>query len=183
MHKESIDTYLKFVEPYYDDKEPGYNFSHIERITSRLEMLSQGAEEHINYSLLNFIACFHGLTDKISEDLNFKEATIGFLRDLGWTENEIDNGLILLDRHLKDPRLIEEKIVHDANYMDLLGPLGIAKAFTTGGARGQCIQESADIFEYEYLDTIEFKTTNGQKLSFGGRQYAKEFLKELRESI
>jgi hypothetical protein len=42
VSKERIDPYREFVRPYYANKDPAHNFQHIERIVSRLDMLSQG---------------------------------------------------------------------------------------------------------------------------------------------
>lgn len=102
------------------------------------------------------------------------------MHNLGWTNSEVEEGFRSLERHLKDPQTVEEEIVHDANYIELLGAFGIAKAFTTGGARGQSYEETAEIFEHRYLDKVEFRTPAGKRLSEEGWAYVKEFLKRLR---
>jgi uncharacterized protein len=183
MNKCQLSPYRDFVRNYYMDKDTAHNFSHIERILGRLNILSEGMENSIHLDRLYFLACFHGLVKPISEDFAFCEQVRGFLLNLGWSELEIDEGLKSLTRHLAHPYTLEEKIIHDANYLDLLGALGIAKAFTTGGVRNQRIEESADIFEYQYLDKVEFQTPTGKRLAEEGRVYAKEFLNRLRREL
>ena len=74
-------------------------------------------------------------------------------------------------------------IVHDANYIELLGAFGIAKAFTTGGARRQTYEETANIFEYQYLDKVAFLTPRGKQIAREKRAYTKGFLKQLRSEL
>ncbi len=90
---------------------------------------------------------------------------------------------VSLDRHLSDPQTIEEAIVHDANYIEMLGAFGVAKAFTTGGARGQSLHETADIYEHRYLDKVQFRTPAGQRAAEEGRAYVKAFLTRLRDEL
>ena len=81
---------------------------------------------------------------------------------------------------MTNPQSIEEKIVRDANYIEVLGALGIAKAFTTSGANGQAIEETADIFEHQHLDKVIFQTPAGKRLADEGKRCTKEFLARLR---
>lgn len=179
MNQDQVEVYKKFVLPHYVGKDAAHNFRHIERILARLSILSEGIEPSPNIESLYFLACFHGLGKRLNSDRAFAEEVKAFLLGLGWSESKIEEGFESLTRHLAQPQKIEEKIVHDANYLELLGAFGIAKAFTTGGARGQLIEESADIFEHQYLDKVEFQTPTGKRLAQEGREYAKAFLKRL----
>ena len=73
--------------------------------------------------------------------------------------------------------------MHDANYVELLGAFGIAKAFTKGGAEGQSYEVTADIFEQQFLDRVVFKTPEGKRVAAEGRAYAKAFLRRLRSEL
>jgi uncharacterized protein len=98
---------------------------------------------------------------------------------LGWTLEESAEAFARLARHCDDPQTAEERIVHDANYVELLGPFGIAKAFTKGGAEAQSYEETLAIFERN-LDRVEFRTPCGRELADEGRAYARSFIKRLR---
>lgn len=102
---------------------------------------------------------------------------------MGLADTESANILKSLEHHLDNPQTAEEKIVHDANYLEMLGAFGIAKAFTTGGANGQTIEESADIFERQYLDKVTFQTPVGKQWALERKGYTKEFLRRLREEL
>jgi HD superfamily phosphodiesterase len=174
---------MECVAELYGRADPAHDLRHIQRITDRLGFFSEHMNPELRWDLLYFLACWHGLGKKITTDYQFSQQTKQFLASLGWTNDEIREAFACLERHLKNPVTPEEKIVHDANYVELLGAFGIAKAFTTGGAKGQSYEETAHIFEYEYLDKIKFQTINGKILSEKRRNYAREFLKQLRSEL
>ena len=183
MLKQQLEPYKRFAQDYYIDRDTAHDFRHIERIISRLDYLSQGVASPPNKALLYFLACFHGLAKNFSNDESFRDRVKHFLHDLEWAEAEIEEAFQSLERHLDNPQTVEEAIVHDANYIELLGAFGIAKAFTTGGARKQTYEETADIFEYQYLDKVAFLTPMGKQIAKEKRAYTKEFLKQLRSEL
>jgi hypothetical protein len=126
---------LDFVKPFYKGKDSAHEFQHIERIINRLTPLSEGIPESIRQDRLFFLVCFHGLGKKLAGDGDFDLKTRDFLKSLGWTKENIEKAFQSLRQHLSNPRSIEEKVVHNANYVKTLGVFGIAKAFTTGGAK------------------------------------------------
>jgi hypothetical protein len=180
MTRDRLEAYLEFVRPRHGERDAAHDFRHIERIVARLEVLSEGVEPAPRRERLYFLACFHGLAGRMKSDEALRGETEAFLGGLGWSKEEIREGFDALDRHLKDPQTVEEEIVHDANFVELLGAFGIAKAFTVGGARGQSYEETADIFEHRYLEAVEFRTPAGRRLAEEGREYAREFLRRLR---
>ena len=182
MLKERIEPYLEFARSYYRDRDTAHDFQHIRRIIDRLDLLSKEISPSPNKQILYFLACFHGLGTNLHNQL-FRDRVKRFLLDLEWSETEIEEAFVSLARHLKDPQTVEEAIVHDANYIELLGAFGIAKAFSTGGARGQTYEETSDIFEYRYLDKVSFVTPVGKRIAEEKRSYTKEFLRQLRSEL
>ncbi|MGF1588267.1 MAG: hypothetical protein ACFCU7_03315 [Pleurocapsa sp.] len=183
MEKQQIEPYKKFAQSYYANKDSAHDFRHIERIIDCLDFFAQELPRSPNKALLYFIACFHGLEKNLRHDRTFRDQAIGFLQELEWTKAEIEQAFQGLERHLSHPQTIEEKIVHDANYVELLGAFGIAKAFTTGGAYQQTYEETADIFEHQYLDRIKFVTPIGKRLAQEKKAYTKKFLQQLRSEL
>lgn len=59
--KEQIEPYKEFVRPYYTTRDPAHDLRHIERIISRLDLLSEGVSWPPRRDRLYFLACFHGL--------------------------------------------------------------------------------------------------------------------------
>jgi uncharacterized protein len=170
--------YERFALPWYADRDPAHNADHILRILVRCDQLGQGLPAPRTDRLF-FLACFHGLGRRITGDTGFRRQVEGFLGSLGWSVPEIGEALRSLGRHLTAPVTVEERIVHDANAVEVLGAFGIAKAFTTGGARGQSYEQTVELYE-GFLDRATFVTPAGQALAREGRACAKEFLRRLR---
>ncbi len=183
VNRDSVDPYLQFVEPFYVGKDAAHDFRHIQRIVGRLAALAEDVMPAPRSDVMYFLASFHGLVDLIASSPDFSDRAHDFLRQLGWPEQEVGDGFRRLQRHLKSPLTVEEQIVHDANYVELLGAFGIAKAFTKGGAEGQAYEETADIFEHQFLDTVEFKTPVGKQMAAEQRACTKEFLARLRAEL
>ena len=181
--KDQIEPYRDFAKPYYELKDPAHDFRHIERIIKRLTMLSENLSQEIHLEKLYFLACFHGLGKQLLSNKDFNTQVRMFLEGLDWTAKEIEEIFRSLYRHLTNPQSIEEKIVHDANYIEILGAFGIAKAFTTGEAKGQSLEETADIFEHQYLDKVVFQTPVGKRLADERKNYAREYLVRLRKEL
>lgn len=109
MKENKLEDYMNFTKAVYGDKDPAHNFKHIRRISKRLKMFIEATDEQMNLQLLYFLAAFHGLIKKIASDNSFKEEIIVFLKGLGWSDSEIENGFISLGRHIDNPITIEEK--------------------------------------------------------------------------
>jgi uncharacterized protein len=183
MMQEQIKPYKEFVRPHYANRDVAHSFRHIERIISRLDMLSEGMSSPPRRDRLHFLACFHGLGARLRDDEKFREQTTFFLQDLGWTLAEAQELFRSLERHLESPETVEEEIVHDANKVEILGAFGIAKAFTMGGILGQSYEETADYFEHQSLGKTVFRTPTGRRLAEEGRAYVLEFLTRLRREL
>ncbi|AXI77310.1 HD domain-containing protein [Peterkaempfera bronchialis] len=173
--------YLGCSSPLYAEKDVAHGVEHIQRILKRLEPLTVGQQLQLRWDLLYFLACFHGVADRMAEP-GVRRMVKQLLTGLGWSDREITEGLAALARHLVDPHTSEENVVHDANYLEAVGALGIAKAFTTGGARGQSYERTLEIARRN-LDRPVFRTTIGRRLAAERRAYAHDFLDRLAREL
>ncbi|MGE7433987.1 HD domain-containing protein [Kitasatospora sp. NPDC001175] len=174
-----LEPYATQAEPYYAAKDPAHDFVHIRRILERLELLRDG--EELRLDLLYFLACYHGLARQLDHS-GFREDTASSLDALGWEPDEISQAFACLKRHLEDPELIEEQLVHDANYLESVGAFGIAKAFTTGGARGQHYEETIERARF-FINRPVFRTAAGKRVAAERRAYAHAFLDALEAEL
>lgn len=182
MTKNGIKPYIEFVHKLYNNRDCAHDFNHIKRMIKHLNLFME-CNKPFNIALLYFLVCFHGLNKRIRNDSKFSKKVKFFLKNLNWTNQEINEGFLCLERHLKRPKTIEEKIVHDSNFIELLGAFGIAKAFTAGGAKGQTYEETINIFKSHYLNKIKFQTVRGRKLAKKGRAYVNAFLIKLQKEL
>jgi len=177
-----IQSHLDFVRPYYRDRDAGHDLRHIVRIFGRLDELSGGFETSPSSRKLHFLAAFHGLGGRLSDDAGFQQSTTQYLQGLGWENEEITASFQSLKRHLSNPSTIEEMIVHDANFFEVTGIFGIAKAFTVGGSYAQTYEETLDIFEAN-LDKLTFQTPVGRTIYEARKDTARAFIADLRAEL
>ncbi len=182
QRKDRIEAYCKFARPYYAQRDSGHDFRHILRIIDRLESLSAGFDPPPKRHNLCFLAAFHGLNRKIDSDHAFRKRAIIFLNDLGWTDSETKEAFKSLNRHLSAPETPEEMIVHDANFFEVTGPFGIAKAFTVGGHFGQSYERTLKIFK-DNVKNLTFFTPTGQSLYEERRKYCTDFIERLQQEL
>ncbi len=173
-----IQPYLDAARPHYEGRDPGHDYQHILRIAGRLEELSQGLDPMPLLNRLNFLCAFHGLGGRIKNDPEFEDQVSAFLAGLGWHDAEIRTAYDLLETHLGNPQTPEQKIVHDANFFEVTGAFGIAKAFTVGGAHGQSYEETLAIFEAN-IDRLDFKTPVGRTVYQGRIAETRQFIETL----
>lgn len=84
----------------------------------------------------------------------------------------------------KRPETIEGKIVQDADRLDALGAVGIARTFAYGGEHGRSMEESVQHF-YDKLLLIkdELNTDTARKIAEKRHAFLKDYLAELREEL
>ena len=104
------------------------------------------------------------------------------MEGLGWVKSEIEVMLSLLESHLRDPKTVEEMMVHDANYYEIAGAFGIAKAFTVGGSHGQSYETTIERYE-RFLSRARFRTPYGRRNYEPRKFYVWEFLRKLRDEL
>ncbi len=182
MDKENLELYKQFARPHYLHKDAPHNFGHIERILAQLKFLSQGLPAPQRHRLY-FLACFHGLDGRLQADARFRQAIRAFLLWLEWDEEEIEEIFVALQRHLKNPQSVEEKLVHDADSLERLGAWAIADSFTAGGTRGQSVEETLQLLSRLLETRIDFQTPAGRHLAEKRQRFMRAFLEALRAEI
>jgi uncharacterized protein len=182
MDKQNLELYKQFARPHYLHKKPPHNFAHIERILAQMDFLTQGLPEPRRHRLY-FLACFHGLDGRLQADGRFREAIRAFLRWLEWDEEEIEEIFTALQRHLKSPQSVEEKLVHDADSLERLGAWAIADSFTAGGTRGQTVEEILQLLSQSQQAQGVFQTPAGRHLAERRKRFMRTFLEELHAEI
>lgn len=169
-----IERYAGMARPLYVGKDPAHDWSHIERIWSRLPWL--GSEFHeVDVDRAAFLTAFHGLQDQVRSDTALRGAVVEQLAEQGRSDAEIDELLLALDRHTAQPLSPEEVVVHDANVLEVIGAFGIAKAFTKGGAEGQSYEETIAFYR-GFLARATFFTQAARSVEAERRAYAEAFL-------
>ena len=140
-----IQNTIAFVKERLTGIEAGHNWFHIERVWKNARTIC--TEENADILVVELAALLHDVADAKfhngDEELGSKVAA-SFLTEQGvdhktlqHVENIIRNVSFAGGNHEKDFDSPELKIVQDADRLDAIGAIGIARAFNYGGYKGR----------------------------------------------
>ena len=142
MEKTIVEFALDFAKKFFEGEASGHDFFHTYRVYKHAEMLvSNILEADREICLLG--AILHDVDDdKISPETHEnKDNARKFLSDNNYPQEKIDFlckiiGDVSFSEKVK-PETIEGKIVQDADRLDAIGAIGIARTFAYGGNKGR----------------------------------------------
>lgn len=200
-HKEIIHSIQNEMKNFFTQEHTGHDWYHIERVRKNAKKIAEHYPE-ANHLQIELAALLHDRYDhKIVS--NVEEAKLE-VRDLllqhGLPEDLIKKILYSIDavgfRNGKNPLLpisIEDKIVQDADRLDAIGAIAIARTFVYSGAHQrpiytgepQAVLEKAHDLEdtaighfYEKLLTLSdtLHTPEAREIAKGRHEFIKEYL-------
>ncbi|HEY4602470.1 MAG TPA: HD domain-containing protein [Cerasibacillus sp.] len=135
----------QYVYDLFSNDTTGHDFFHLQRVALMAEMIAE--KEGADSFLCRIAAWLHDVGDhklfsRPQEALLEMES---FLYNIHFTEADVKQ-IILAIRDVsfskgRTPHTIEGKIVQDADRLDAIGAIGIARTFAYGGAKGQPIYD------------------------------------------
>lgn len=204
-NKEILSKTESYVRNKLEGEGSGHDWWHIHRV--RNTALKLGQEEKADLFVVELAALlhdiadhkFHGGDEEIGpatarnwlESLEVEESIIGhicdIIRDISFKGSEVETPM----------KTIEGKVVQDADRLDAIGAIGIARAFTYGGYKGRELHnpdtepESHDSFDgykkstgptlnhfYEKLFLLKdrMNTASGRRLAKERHEFMQEFV-------
>ena len=135
-----------FIRELFDNEGSGHDWWHIYRVRNMALYLAE--KEGGNKFIIEMAALLHDLDDwKIAENSGINKTKI-WLQKSGFAEKEIKNILDIIEQiSFKGAGIdtkaisIEAKIVQDADRLDAIGAIGIARTFAYGGSKGRLIYD------------------------------------------
>ena len=95
---------------------------------------------------------------------------------------EVINSVSFSQNKDRRPETIEAEVVQDADRLDAIGAIGVARTFAYGGEHGRPLEDSVQHFHDKLLLLKNLMNTEtGKKLAEKRHAFLEEFLKELRE--
>ena len=200
-HREIIHSIQKEMKKFFNQEHTGHDWYHIERVWKNAKKIAEHYPE-VNHLQIELAALLHDRYDhKIVS--NVEEAKLE-VRDLlvqhGLSEDLIKKILYSIDavgfRNGKNPLQpisIEDKIVQDADRLDAIGAIAIARTFVYSGAHQRPIYtgEPLDVLEkahdledtaighfYEKLLTLSdtLHTPEAREIAKGRHEFMKDYL-------
>ena len=137
------------------ENDSAHDFEHIMRVYKNAKKLCK--QEKVNEKLVLCAVLLHDIVSYPKSDKRSKNSSIDsakkaiiILKRYGFTENEITIISDAIREHSfsqkKTPKTIEGKILQDADRLDALGAIGIARVFATGGSLKRPFYNTDDPF-------------------------------------
>ena len=184
-----LDAVSRFSRAAMAQNDPAHDSAHVERVVRLTQNLSArcGADAY----RAQLLAWLHDLNDdKLASDLGTASIE-GFLREIGAERSDIDFVLqgIPYISYRKYPKLtpdipLEIRLVQDADRLDAMGAIGIARTFAYGGARGRSLEESLAHFDEKLLRLYDlFSTDAARELAARRRDLLRQFYDQFKEEM
>lgn len=205
--KTLVDKVITVAASYYAENEAAHDFDHALRVTKLA--LRLGCEESADLELLLLAGILHDTARHEQELTGICHAKRGaeiagdILLQLGYDchRTKIVQEMIRTHRFRDNavPVTLEAKILYDADKLDAIGAIGIGRAYSLGGFRGQKLytaesdgEQADNIGNYSPVREFHFKlrkivnkmlTPSGKRLAVHRHEFMEEFFWELEAEV
>lgn len=167
-----IENTVEFVKEKLKGAEAGHDWYHIERVWKLSKKIAE--TEDCNLEVVELAALLHDIADpkfhKGDETVALKVSR-GFLESQNAAEDVIENILFIIknisfkNRSEAPENLpIELKIVQDADRIDAIGAIGVARTFNFGGFKNNLMYDP-EIKPKLNMSKEEYKKSNGTTIN------------------
>ena len=191
--KEILDSAQIFIKNQFSGETTGHDYYHIKRVVKLAKQI--GKEENADLFLVELAAWLHDVGDyKLHEGMDKSEELISeFLFELNLPQETISQILEIISQvSFSKGNLstsLEAKIVQDADRLDALGAIGIARTFAYGGSKKREIwnpenpEETSIQHFYDKLLKLKdlMNTNSAKKIAEERHQFLEEFLERFYE--
>lgn len=150
-----LDDLRRQVEKMLEGRDPGHDFEHIMRVYKNAQKI--GRQEGADMKVLLAAVLLHDLVvypkgsakrSKSADDS--ADLAEKILQKRGWPKATIDKVSYCIRTHSYSKRImpvtLEAKILQDADRLDALGAIGIARTFSVGGSENRKFYNPEDPF-------------------------------------
>lgn len=165
-----------------------HGFDHVERVTALCERI--GTEEHADMGILIPAALLHDIARPAEKAQGIPHEQEGarmaeaFLRALPYGRGSIPAISHAIRAHrfrsTEEPATLEAQILSDADKLDALGAVGIARTFMRAGEHGGSLEDGMHHFHDKLLKLPDLMyTPAARKIAQDRHAFLSRFLKEL----
>lgn len=186
--QEILDQVQTLVRTAMAQNDPAHDGAHVERVVKLTWQLCNACPDADSFRA-ELLAWLHDLSDdKLASNLG-PSAIHEFLKKIGTENADIQFVLkgIPYISYRKHPKLspdvpLEIRMVQDADRMDAMGAIGIARTFAYGGAKGRSLQESLAHFDEKLLKLYDLLSTDtARELALTRRDFLRQFYHQFRQ--
>ena len=189
MNERVIEEAKAYINNVFKNNADGHDTNHSIRVYKNACKIAEGYPKS-NHMVVSLASLLHDVDDhKLFNTENNMNARI-FLRSQNVESDMVEfickviNGVSFSKNEGKQPDSIEGKIVQDADRLDAIGAIGIARTFAFGGKKGRSLESSMQHFSDKLLLLKdEMNTEEAKKIAEIRHTYMLGFLSEIREEM
>lgn len=180
---------IRYVTKILGDNSGGHDAAHSIRVYKNAIKIAE-KEPGSDLLVVSLASLLHDVDDhKIFKNRNNENAR-SFLSDKCISDEitekiiSVINSVSFSKNRGKRPETIEGRIVQDADRLDAIGAIGIARTFAYGGEHGRSIEESIQHF-YDKLLLLkdELNTDTAKEIADKRHEFLEAFIAELKEEL
>jgi uncharacterized protein len=208
-HEFGPESWISEIRPMYRGADPAHDFSHILRVYKNARII--GEEEGADMQVLLLAALLHDVgsekkhSSKQGQSNGQRQIAVGsFLKSIGLEEETNVKIQYAVDVHRFSkgivPVTLEARILQDADRLDAIGAIGIARVFLTGGTLGRELYSPDDPFcrarepddqkwnlDHFYKKLLKLEsgmhTRSAKRLAAGRTTVLRRYLQDLEDEI
>ena len=187
MSEQLIENAAAYIRELFSGNAGGHDAAHTFRVYHTALWIA-GKEPECDREIVALAALLHDADDHKLFQTEGNANALGFLRNNKVPEERIGrileavNSVSFSQNRGHVPESLEGKIVQDADRLDAMGAIGIARTFAYGGEHGRPLRASVEHFHDKLLrlkDTMN--TEAARELAEKRHAFLESFLKELSE--
>lgn len=147
-------AHLRALGAAHMAQDPAHDLAHLDRVWANAQAIDDGAAD---VQVLLAASYLHDLVnlpkdhaDRALASRKSAEMAAPYLRDCGFNPDQVEATCHAIEAHSYSagipPQTVEARILRDADRLDALGAIGIARAFSVSGALGRALYDTADPF-------------------------------------
>lgn len=187
-----INKAMEYARSIFEGDASGHDFDHTLRVFHTATRLAE--EEGADLQTVQLAALLHDVDDrKLSpETYEGKLRAVKFLQENGVSQEKIEEIADIISRisfsaKMAPPESVEGQCVQDADRLDALGAIGIARTFAFGGSRGRRMHDpegkDANASIQHFYDKLlllkqSMHTPTGRRMAEERDLYMRRFLEQ-----
>ena len=182
MKKEILRQTARWVTAAMAENDPAHDPDHVTRVVKLTRQLCEACPEADAFRA-ELLAWLHDMNDdKLASNIGVSSIA-EFLRSISVSEEDISFVVDALPfiSYRKHPRLspdvpLEIRIVQDADRIDAIGAVGIARTFAYGGAKNRGLEDSLKHFDEKLLLLYDLLSTEeARRIALPRHQFLQAF--------
>jgi len=167
-----IEKTTAFVRLSLQNAEAGHDWWHVERVHRTALKIADGL--NLNLLVVELAALLHDIADSKfhdgDENIGVETAKLFLLENA--VDQDVIKEVLFIVKHLSfkssfgfdSPKSIEFQVVQDADRLDAIGVIGIARAFSYGGFKGRLFYDPAIKIQH-FTDISQYKNSKSPTIN------------------